>query len=315
MEHQQRDFRFGVVSGAPSAREWRDLVTQIESLGYSTLFLSDHLDLGGAHPSTLSPLPALAAAGALTSRLRLGTSVLNQDLRHPAVLAREAATVQLLSDGRLELGVGAGWAQYEYDWAGLRFDNAAERISRLHEYLDVVRALLGPDPVTFKGRYFDISAMPGAVGGITAPPIMVGGYGDQMLRLAARHAEIININAVGRPDARPDVLDRKVELVARDARPGAELATMVVMVVVSDAPRLTALTGRLDAIRRAGHHPPDGGLSPAELLDSPAFLVGTPEKICEVLLERRQRWGISYYLISYPDLTAFAPVVRMLAQA
>ncbi len=317
MSADPKPFRFGVVSGAPTATAWRELVVRIESLGYSTVFLSDHLDLGGAHPSTLSPLPALASAAALTSTLSIGTSVLNQDLRHPAVLAREAATVQTLSDGRLELGIGAGWAEYEYDWAGIPFDGAAVRLARLDEYVQIVRALQSRGPVSFEGRFFTITQMPGAVDE-TVPParLMMGGYGDATLRLAARRADIVNINAVGRPDAGPGTMDRKVELIRAAA--GArqpELSTMIVLAIVSTAGRRQALEQRAEQVRARGHHLPDGGLGIDGLLKSPAVLVGSRDEICAELLDRRARWGISSYLISYPDLEDFAPVVAALAGA
>lgn len=174
-----RPFRFGVVCGAPNARGWTELARRVESLGYSVLLCSDHLDLGGAHFTTLSALPALAAAASVTTEVRVGVSVINHDLHHPALLAREAATVDILSDGRLELGLGAGWAEYEYDWAGLRFDPPGRRVSRFAEYVTVVKALMTEELVNHRGEHFQITGMPLIPAPVQKPrpPIMIGGRG------------------------------------------------------------------------------------------------------------------------------------------
>ena len=181
--------------------------------------------------------------------------------------------------------------------------------------MQVVQALTRPGVVDFQGQFFTITGMPGASDSPVPPPrIMLGGYGDVALRIAATRADIVNINAVGKADAGPSAMDRKVELVtaAADGR-AVELSTMIVMVVVSDDARIDALNDRIASLSAHGHRVPDGGLAPEALLDSPAFLIGSVDAICEQLISRRERWGISYYLISHPDIEAFAPVIERLA--
>lgn len=312
-------FRIGVVSGATSGPGWQSLVRRAEELGYSTVFLSDHLDATGKHVSNMAPMPALAAAAASTRSISLGTTVLNQDLRNPAVLAREAATLQMLSGGRLELGIGAGWNEQEYRWAGLAYDPASVRISRLGEYLEIVRALLGAGEVRFHGKYFDIDGMPAWPGdGVSAPRIMVGGSGPRTLQVAASCADIVNINLVGRPDASWQAMDSKLALVREAAASRLdeiELSAMIIKAVVSNGGRREALTGELARREAAGQPLPTAGQNVDGLLHSTAWLIGTADQIAEELVARRQRWGIAYYAISYWDLEAFAPVIRLLQGA
>lgn len=311
-----RAFRFGVVAGADSAASWTQLVQEAEQYGYSAVLLSDHLDLSGSHVSTLSAVPAMAVAAAVTTRLRVGTSVLNQDLRHPAVLAQEAATIQLLSDGRLELGIGAGWAEQEYQWAGLTYDPAPLRVRRLGEYVQVVRSILhSSGPVSFEGEFFHLDGMPGAATpGMPPPPIMIGGKGRRVLSLAADYADILNVNVVGTPDARWETLDRVLDgLDGQHPRlADIEFAMMIGSVIISDADRLAAVAARL---RERGLAGSSGLGDPAAVLDSPALLVGSAEQVAEELQRRRDRWGISYYIVSYPDMAQLAPVIELLKGA
>jgi probable F420-dependent oxidoreductase len=310
-----RPFRFGVVAGAATADEWKSLVQRAESLNYSTVFQSDHLDVSGAHVSTMAPMVALASAAAMTTRIHLGTSVLNQDLRHPAVLAREAATLQRLSNGRAELGIGAGWAEQEYRWAGIPFHDAPTRLARLAEYLDVVKGLLQPGVVEIRGPSFTISNMPGMITpGLPPPRIMVGGARNGILRLAAQKADIVNIGMVNRSYASWPKMDEKISLVrGSESNPGqVELSTMVVLANVACGERLTAFEARLQTQADAGHPVPTGGLTSRQLLRSPAILAGSVQQIVEELAERRRRWGLAYHVISHQDMEAFAPVVEQM---
>jgi probable F420-dependent oxidoreductase len=217
-----RPFRFGVVCGAPDANGWKELARRVESLGYSVLLSSDHLDLGGAHFSTLSALPALAAAASVTSQVRVGVSVINHDLHHPAVLAREAATLDILSDGRFELGLGAGWAQYEYEWAGIPFDPPGRRVSRFAEYVAVVKALMSEDVVDYRGDYFQIDGMPRIPRPLQRPrpPIMIGATGKRMISLAAREADIVSINLSGAVPGTPAAMDERIRWIREAASSG-----------------------------------------------------------------------------------------------
>jgi probable F420-dependent oxidoreductase len=311
-----RPFRFGVVAGADSAASWTKLVQEAERYGYSAVLLSDHLDLSGSHVSTLSAIPAMAAAAAVTTQLRVGTSVLNQDLRHPAVLAQEAATIQLLSDGRLELGIGAGWAEQEYQWAGLPYDPAPVRVRRLREYVQVVRSILySAGPVSFEGEFFRLDAMPGSARpGLAPPKIMIGGRGPRVLALAADCADIVNVNVVGSPGARWETLDRVLEALDGDhpRLAALEFSMMIGSVIIAAGDRREAVAERL----RAHGVPGSSGLGdPDEVLESPALLVGRAEQVAEELRRRRDRWGISYYIVSYPDMAQLAPVIELLKGA
>ena len=209
-------FRFGLQCRGPlHDGGWRELARKVEDLGYGTLTVADHLDDAPA------PIPALMAAADATSTLRVGTMVLANDYRHPVVVAKEAATIDVLSEGRFELGLGAGWSSEDYAAAGLRLDRPGVRIARLAEAIEVVRALWRPEPVTFDGDHYRVTALAGRPlphrpGG---PPIVTGGGGERILRLAARTADVVALNVNleagviderAFPDGVPDATDRKL---------------------------------------------------------------------------------------------------------
>ena len=183
-------FRFGVnMWNATSRAEWVEKARKLEDLGYSMLVVPDHL------ADLLAPMPALVSAAEATTRLRVGTNVLNNDLRHPVLVAREAATIDLLTDGRLELGLGAGHMQSEYEQAGLSFDAAGTRVTRLAEAITVIKGLLRGEPVTFTGQYYRVTNhqnYPLPVQ-LPHPPVLIGGNGRQLLTLAAKQAEIVGL--------------------------------------------------------------------------------------------------------------------------
>jgi probable F420-dependent oxidoreductase len=171
---EQRAFRFGVVASAPRARQaWAEHARKTEALGYATLLLADHFG------DLLAPIPGLVAAADATTTLRLGTLVLCNDFRHPAVLAQEAATVDLLSDGRLELGLGAGWLRAEYERAGIAYGAGAVRVARLEESVRIVKGLLAGETVTFAGEHYTVTDLPGLPRPVQQPrpPLLVGGGG------------------------------------------------------------------------------------------------------------------------------------------
>ena len=199
-----RPFRFGVqLRGASSGHEWREKCRRVEALGYDTLAVADHF------PRGLGPFVALATAAAVTDRIRVGAFVFANDFRHPAVLAKEAATLDLLSDGRLEVGIGAGWLRSEYEATGIPFDRAGVRIDRLAEAVSLIKRLWTEDSVTFQGRFYqatDLSILPRPVQA-PHPPVMVGGGGQRILSLAARHADIVALNPRATPEGTPDHRD------------------------------------------------------------------------------------------------------------
>src|SRR5438874_1863263 len=218
-----KPFRFGIsIWHVGSRAELADRARKIEALGYDTLSFPDHLT------DRIAPLPALVTAANATTRLRVGTNVLNNDLRHPVVVAREAATVDLLTDGRLQLGLGAGWAQSEYDQAGLSFDAGATRVERLAEAVAIIKGLLEGEKVTFAGRHYRVTGH--AIYPLPVqrprPPILIGGNARRLLVLAAREADVVGLTGITfqRGGAQPDVatfraaaVDERVEIIRKAA--------------------------------------------------------------------------------------------------
>jgi probable F420-dependent oxidoreductase len=309
-----KPFRFGVsIWYAQSRAEFVEKARKIEAFGYDTLTLPDHLT------DRIAPMPALISAAEATKHLRVGTNVLNNDLRHPVLVAREAATVDLLTDGRLQLGLGAGSIQSEYEQAGLTFDTGATRVERLAEAVTIIKGLLTGEQVTFAGRHYQITSHTIAPLPVQKPrpPILIGGNGERLLTLAAREADIVGLSGLTfrhggavPPDLsgwRVSGVDERVRLVRevagveRYAR--LELNALVQQVVVTDDRRRAAeeLTSRSTQ------------LSADEILQSPYVLIGTIDQMVADLQARRQRWGISYYVIHEPYVDAFAPVVARLA--
>ena len=307
-----RPFRFGISVGrADSRAEWQDKARRAEDLGFSTLVVPDHL------APIFPPLIPLVSAADATTTLRVGTFVLNNDFRHPVVLAREAAAVDLLTDGRLELGLGAGHMQSEYDEAGIPFDDGATRVARLGESVRNVKELLSGGETTFEGEHYRVrghTVHPRPVQQ-PHPPILIGGHGRRLLALAAREADIVgfvgfrHINGGMASDVsgfRPDAVDERLGLV-RDAAgsrfDGLELNVLLQRVVQTDDPR-----GQADAIRGAHTE-----VTTDDLLETPFMLFGSTEGMVEALLASRERWGFSYFVAFEPYLDAFAPVVARLA--
>jgi probable F420-dependent oxidoreductase len=183
-----RPFRFGVTGGRQTRQEWLDLARKTDDLGYSTLLLPDHFG------PQLAPLPALLAAATATPRLRVGTIVLDNDFRHPALLAKEAATIDLMTDGRFELGIGAGWMEADYRVSGLPFDPAGVRVARLTEAVQIIKAFFADDgPVTFHGKYYRVDNLQPGPRPSQRPPLLIAGTRRRMLTLAAREADIVGL--------------------------------------------------------------------------------------------------------------------------
>lgn len=309
-----RSFRFGVDLQSPlPGQTWQESARTIEALGYSTVFVPDHFDEG------LGPIAALATAAAATTTLRVGTLVLACDFRHPAVLARELATVDLLSEGRLEVGLGAGWKPSDYATSGITMDTPGVRVNRLIEHTFVLRDLFGGGPVSFEGKHYRIDGLVGSPRPATAggPPILIGGGGPRLLRFAGEAADIVGINASVRSgswdtdtalDALPEAIDRKVEWVregAGDRFDQLELSCWLAAVQITDdavatASNLAALFG----IEDRGSH---------ELLDSPLNLIGTLDEMEDRLRRRRDRWGINYVVVPGHQAMELAPLVADLA--
>jgi probable F420-dependent oxidoreductase len=307
-----KPFRFGVnVWRAGSRAAWVDKARKVEDLGYAVLTVPDHLT------DLFAPVPALLSAADATQRLRVGTNVLNNDLRHPVLVAREAATVDLLTDGRFQLGLGAGHMRSEYDQAGIGFDAGGTRVERLAEAVTIIRGLLQGEPVTFAGRHYRVTdhrIHPVPVQR-PHPPILIGGNGRRLLTLAAQEADIVGLSGITfrRGGTEPDFsgwraggVDDRVRLVreaAGERFTRLELSALVQRAIVTDAPRQAAE-------ELADRWTP---LTPDEILQSPYALIGTVRELVETLQARRERWGISYYVVFEPYMDAFAPVVAALA--
>lgn len=304
-----RPFRFGLMaSTATSREEWEGRVRRAEDLGYDVLLVPDHLG------QQLSPVPALAAAAAATARLRIGSYVFANDFRHPLLLAREAATLDVLSGGRMEFGIGAGWRVSDYTQLGVRYDPAGRRIDRMEEALTIIRRLFSGETVSHEGRAYEIGRARLAPTPIQRPiPVMVGGGGPRMLRIAAREADIVNFvpqfNASGRPMAShltEAALVEKVAVVREAAGPRFERM------------ELSLFLGLAGMVGGGGSGPVSSAGSAVmaaflKLRPSPFVLYGTRTGLRELLERRRDRLGISAYGIPGSAMEAMAPLVEDLS--
>jgi probable F420-dependent oxidoreductase len=307
-----KPFRFGVHAASPeSAVGWREQARRIEALGYSTLFMPDHY-VG----TPLAVMPALAFAAEATTTLRIGMLVLGNDYKHPAVTAKEAATLDVLSDGRLEFGLGAGWMTADYEALGLPYDSAGIRIARLEEALHVVKGAWAPGPFSFSGTHYEIrdyDAVPKPVQQ-PHPPILIGGGGPKVLRFAGRVADIVGINPNLRAgeigvDAARDSLEELTTQKIGWVREGA--GDRFDEIELQIRYQLTAITD--DARGLAEQLAPMFGITADEALASSVVLAGTVDHVCDTLVQRRKQWGASYVVVGGDAFDAFAPVVARLA--
>ena len=305
-----RPFRFGVQCKGPvDPVGWPALAREVEDRGWSTLTVADHLD------EALAPIPGLMAAADATTTLRLGTMVLANDYRHPVVVAKEAATLDVLSGGRFELGLGAGWMASDYASTGIALDRPRIRVDRLDEAVHVVRGLWADGPLSWRGEHYTIDdldgrPLPATPGG---PPIVVGGGGRRVLELASRRADVVAVNVNLRagviderafPDGTPESTDRKLEWIrhaARDRFDDLEIQVRVHLAMVTD--------DRDAVIEQLA---PSFGLTAEQASSTPHALIGTVEEICDQLQERRDRWGITYIGMSADTIEPFTPVVTNL---
>jgi probable F420-dependent oxidoreductase len=308
---EPRPFRFGVqASSAASRSAWVELARRVEAHGYSCLTLPDHFG------DQLAPLPAMMAAADATMSLRVGALVLDNDYKHPVVLAKELATLDLLSDGRLEIGLGAGWLRTDYESAGMPYDPPAVRIERLMEGLAVLKGLFEEGVFTLDGRHYQVRNLDGRPKPVQRPwpPILIGGGGRRVLALAAQEADIVGINGTirsGGVDSETlatmsaSAVDDKVawvRKVAGDRMDHIELTVRSFFVSVTNE-RSTTADGIASMV----------GFSTEEVLATPFALIGTPGQLADDLRERRERWGFSYIVVGAEDVDTFAPVVAELA--
>lgn len=318
-----RPFRFAVQSyNANSGAEWRDRARQAEDLGYSALHLADHLIGPGSvvdttnHPvQSIAAVPAIATAAAATTTLRVGCRVFCVDFRHPAVLAKEAATLDLLSDGRLELGLGAGWLKAEYEAIGLTMDKASTRIERLEEVLAFVRAHMAGEPLDFSGSFVHVEGYSGLPRPVQKPhpPIMIGGGSRRVLELAAREANIVSLNfnnrsgAIGPDGVKSGTATATAEKIGWIREAAGERYADLEIEIGAYFTFVGEDDGTAEGMAAAF------GIAPEEMRSHPHALFGSVEAIIDELERRRETYDISYVTVSEPALDAFAPVVAALA--
>lgn len=309
-----RPFRFGVQSTAtPDRHSWVELARTVEDLGYSTLTMPDHFT------EQFAPVPALQCAADATTTLRLGALVYDNDYKHPVVLAKELATMDVLSDGRVEIGLGAGWQVSDYEQSGIAYDRPGVRVDRFLEGLAVLNGAMGPDPFSLSGEHYTITGYNGLPKPIQQPrpPILIGGGGPRVLRIAAREADIVGVNptltagvidqhtfgsaTAESTDAKLEVVRGAAEAAGRLDRIELNIRTFVVMVTED-------VTGGFEILSQFA-----GGAAAEDVAASPYALVGPPSKLVEDLIARRERWGFSYVIVGQNEADAFAPVVAELA--
>jgi len=304
-------FRFGAVTSQIRTRQvLLETARKLEDGGFATMLLTDHLG-----EDRLSAIPALVSAADATTTLRVGSLVLNNDLRHPAVLAGEIATVDVVTDGRFEFGIGAGWEKEDYDRTGISLDPAPERIRRLEESINVLKAYFGSDVVNFSGEFYTITDMPAVPKAVQQPrpPILVGGGGKRVLSVAGRCADIIGVHLPATKDgtgqdfnsATPKDVEKRISWIkeaAGDRMSSIELCQNVFEVSVTN--------DRQAAAKQVAER---FGMSQQDALDSPYFLLGSQEQIADQLRHNRERFGISYLILPMRTVDAMMPVVQKLA--
>jgi len=295
------------TSRASSGEEWRAKARRVEELGYDTLLITDHIT------SQLAPIPAMTAALEATTRLRAGSYVFSNDYRNPVMLAKEIATLDVLSGGRVDFGIGAGWNVRDYEMLGIPYDPPATRVPRMMEAVRLIDRLLTEDTVDAKGRYYSVKGakvLPRPVQR-PRPPLMIGAGGPAMLRFAAQRADIVvlnpQFNAAGRPivsELTADAAERKIALfraAAAERLDRIDLGIYLADAGVTDQPR-SLFDGIAMRLKGAA----------AQLVDSPFFLYGSVADIVEQLRVRRERYGFSYVGVPEKAMEPFAAVVREL---
>jgi probable F420-dependent oxidoreductase len=308
---ERRAIRFGLIASGATAAELIETAKSAEQHRFSTIALNDHFS------STVAPLLGLQAMAAATSHIRIATAVLNQDFRHPAVLAKELATLDVLSGGRLELGLGAGWVWADYEQSGIPFASAAARIDRLEENIEILKGLFTDSQYSFTGQHYSVTGLDGTPKPVQSggPPIMIGGGGHKILSMAAKRADIIQVlgASFGTSGAvvddlssfRVEAFEQRLEWIAAaagDRFSEIELSLMLVFVAITDDVEKTA-KGFLDfltaTVSRYGGEVGDVDVRLQTLLDSPVVAIGTLDEVCEKLRRVRDTLGFNYFFMPY----------------
>ncbi len=304
-------FRFTLqASQAASPAAWRDLARKAEDMGYSTLYVPDHLD------DQWAPMVALTVAAEATTTLRVGTLVLDNDFRHPVVLAKEAATLDVVSGGRFELGMGAGWMTTDYRQSGIVMDKPSVRVARLGESLEIMRAMWQSGRATFEGDHYSVTEAIGSPAPVSpgGPPLVIGGGSKRILTLAGQYARTVSIvpslaaGYVGPEVAAESVVEKYSDRVrwAREAagERAGDLEFQCWTVAVQVVPNADEVLESLA---------PLFNLTPDQLRAAPVALIGTAGEITETLRKRREELGFSNIVVHEAEMDALAPVIAELA--
>ncbi|MCP3800798.1 TIGR03621 family F420-dependent LLM class oxidoreductase [Allokutzneria sp. A3M-2-11 16] len=287
-------FRFGVVlvSEACSRAEWMAKCRRAEELGYDVVSACEHVNLP-------SPFPSVILAAEATERPRIGIYVLNTSFHNPTLLARDVVTVDQFVEGRLELGLGTGYVEWEFQKAGIPFGTPGSRVDRLETTIgELQRLLADPEhPKTVQRPY---------------PPMLVGGHGNRVLRLAARNAEIVSfVGAQYRAEYGRMVIATAQEMVERSEFARAAAGARADEIEYNILSKATVITkdrrAALDQVRRFAPH-----LDDEQILAAPTLSIGTPEQIAEQLRENREVYGINYVTVMEPAMEAFGRVIEVM---
>jgi probable F420-dependent oxidoreductase len=319
-----KPFRFGLQAYAPnSGKEWRELARKAEASGFSSFHLADHIIGPGpaltatGHPvQTVAAIPAMAVAAEATSTIKVGCRVLCVDYRNPVMLAKEVATLDFFSEGRLELGLGAGWLQGEYEAIGVPFDRAGVRIDRFEEVIALLRASFADGELNIDTPHvhavgFEAVPKPFTKSG---PPIMIGGGAKRILTIAGREADIVSLNfnnssgklgAAGIGSSTAELTDQKIQWIKDGA--GARFDEIEIEI----AAYFTIVTPDGEGTR--AKMAPMFGMTPEVFAEHPNALIGSVDEICDRIVERRERFGISYVSFGASVIDAVIPVVERLA--
>jgi probable F420-dependent oxidoreductase len=318
-----RPFRFALQSyAATSPADWRDQARKAEQLGFSAFHVADHVIGPGPalaatnHPvQDVAAVPAMAVALEATDRIRVGSRVFCVDYRQPVMFVKELATLDFFSEGRLEVGLGAGWLEGEYEAMGVPFDRAGVRLDRLEETIGLLRAHYGDGTIEIDGDHVHavgFEGVPKPAAGL--PPIMIGGGAPRVLGLAGREADIVSLNfdnssgkigPAGVGSSTAELTALKIKWIRDGAGPRfdeLELEIGASFTIVTDARDKTI--GQMAQML---------GLEPEQFADHPHALVGSVDAICEQLEQRREQYGISYVTFGMPVADAVVPIVERLA--
>jgi probable F420-dependent oxidoreductase len=317
-----KPFRFGLQAYAPaSGKDWRDLARKAEDMGFSSFHLADHVIGPGpalsatGHPvQTVAAIPAMAVAAEATNTIKIGCRVLCVDYRNPVMLAKEVATLDFFSEGRLELGLGAGWLQNEYEAMGIPFDRAGVRLDRMEEVIGLLRASFAEGELNIDGTHVHAVGFEAVPKPVRVPPLMIGGGAKRVLTIAGREADIVSLNfdnssgklgPAGIGSSTAELTMQKIGWVKEGA--GARFDQIEIEI----AAYFTIVTPDGDGTR--AKMAPMFGMTPEVLAEHPNALIGSVDEICDRIVERREKFGISYVSFGASVIDAVAPVIDRLA--